>query len=102
MIWIRLLRYAVDDHQHRVSTGSYFHILATSTNLVSFILYSLYASTLVTINAFESALFVVYTKEREKAVNIANEGRASANEQFVWVVWKILKGDGNDVSLFLF
>lgn len=40
----------------------------------------------------------MYVKEREKAVSIASEGGASPNEQFVWVLWKILKGDGNDVS----
>jgi hypothetical protein len=66
--------------------------------LVSFILYSLYAPHPVTINPFKSALFVVYTKEREKAVTTANEGGVSPNEQFVWVLWKILKGDGNDIG----
>ncbi len=52
----------------------------------------------VTINPFKSALLVVYIKEREKAITIAHEGGVSPNEQFVWVLWKILKGDGNDVS----
>jgi hypothetical protein len=66
--------------------------------LVSFILYSLYTPHPVTINPFKSALFVAYVREREKAVSIANEGGVSPNEQFVWVLWKILKGDGNDVS----
>lgn len=52
----------------------------------------------VVVNPFKSALFVVYFRERQKAVAIANEGGVSPNEQFVWVLWKILKGDGNDVS----
>ncbi|KAF8153883.1 hypothetical protein B0H34DRAFT_69600 [Crassisporium funariophilum] len=66
--------------------------------LVSFILYSLYVPHPVTINPFKSALLVAYIKEREKAVSIANEGGVSPNEQFVWVLWKILKGDGNDIG----
>lgn len=66
--------------------------------LVSFILYSLYTPHPVTINPFKSALLVAYVREREKAVSIANEGGVSPNEQFVWVLWKILKGDGSDVS----
>ncbi|KAF8963240.1 hypothetical protein BDZ97DRAFT_1039592 [Flammula alnicola] len=66
--------------------------------LVSFILYSLYTPHPVTINPFKSALFVAYVREREKAVTIANEGGVSPNEQFVWVLWKILKGDGNDIG----
>ncbi|KAF9477424.1 hypothetical protein BDN70DRAFT_907256 [Pholiota conissans] len=66
--------------------------------LVSFILYSLYTPHPVTINPFKSALFVAYVKEREKAVSIANEGGVSPNEQFVWVLWKILKGDGGDIG----
>ncbi|PPQ78568.1 hypothetical protein CVT25_011779 [Psilocybe cyanescens] len=66
--------------------------------LVSFILYSLYTPHPVTINPFKSALLVAYVREREKAVSIANDGGVSPNEQFVWVLWKILKGDGNDIG----
>ncbi|KAF9552091.1 hypothetical protein CPC08DRAFT_304654 [Agrocybe pediades] len=66
--------------------------------LVSFILYSLYTPHPVTINPFKSALLVAYEREREKAVAVANEGGVSPNEQFVWVLWKILKGDGNDIG----
>ena len=42
---------------------------------------------------------MAYVREREKAVSVANEGGVSPNEQFVWVLWKILKGDGNDVCI---
>ncbi|KAF9528771.1 hypothetical protein CPB83DRAFT_766200 [Crepidotus variabilis] len=66
--------------------------------LVSFILYSLYVPHPVTINPFKSALLVVYVKEREKALVMANDGGVCPNEQFVWVLWKILKGDGNDIG----
>jgi hypothetical protein len=31
-------------------------------------------------------------------VNVAMGGEVCPNEQLVWVLWKILKGDGNDVS----
>jgi hypothetical protein len=82
-------------HNNYVSTGA--KSLAQRI-LVSFILYSLYMPHPVTINPFKSALLVVYIKEREKAITIAHEGGVSPNEQFVWVLWKILKGDGNDVS----
>jgi len=43
-------------------------------------------------------LFVAYVQERGKAIQVADEGGTSPNEQLVWVLWKILKGDGNDVS----
>ena len=66
--------------------------------LVSFILYSLYAPHPIAVNPFKSALYATYLSEREKAVMVAGEGGVSPNEQLVWVLWKILKGDGNDVS----
>ena len=31
-------------------------------------------------------------------MNLAKGGEVCPNEQLVWVLWKILKGDGNDVS----
>jgi hypothetical protein len=37
-------------------------------------------------------------QEREKAVSVAKAGDVCPNEQLVWVLWKFLKGDGNDVS----
>lgn len=49
------------------------------------------------INPFKTVLFMTFIKEREKAVNVAQAGEVSPNEPFVWVLWKILKGDGNDV-----
>ncbi|KAF8809862.1 hypothetical protein BYT27DRAFT_7093392 [Phlegmacium glaucopus] len=66
--------------------------------LVSFILYSLYVPHPVTVNPFRSALLVAYLREREKAVTIANEGGVSPDEPLVWVLWKILRGDGNDIG----
>ncbi|KAF8219599.1 hypothetical protein L208DRAFT_1338996 [Tricholoma matsutake] len=66
--------------------------------LVSFILYSLYAPHPIAINPFKSVLFVTFVQEREKAMNVAKGGEVSPNEQLVWVLWKILKGDGNDIG----
>ncbi|RDB18211.1 hypothetical protein Hypma_000574 [Hypsizygus marmoreus] len=66
--------------------------------LVAFLLYSLYAPHPIAINPFKSVLFVTFVKEREKAVSMAQSGEVSPNEQLVWVLWKILKGDGNDIG----
>ncbi|KAK0219117.1 hypothetical protein IW262DRAFT_1448944 [Armillaria fumosa] len=66
--------------------------------LVSFILYSLYAPHPISINPFKSVLFVTFVCEREKAVTATNNGDISVNEQLVWVLWKILRGDGNDIG----
>lgn len=49
-------------------------------------------------NPFKSALFATFVKERDYAVKVTNDGSTCENEQLVWVLWKILKGDGNDVS----
>jgi len=35
-------------------------------------------------------------------VNVAKHGEVCPNEQLVWVLWKILKGDGNDVSIAIY
>ncbi|KAL0952944.1 hypothetical protein HGRIS_007158 [Hohenbuehelia grisea] len=61
--------------------------------LVSYILYSLYTPHPIAINPFKSALLGVFFREREVAMT-----SNAANEQLVWVLWKILKGDGNDIS----
>ncbi|KAI0341196.1 hypothetical protein BDW22DRAFT_1359447 [Trametopsis cervina] len=68
--------------------------------LVSYILYALYAPHPISINPFQSALAVTFTKERELATAIAADGGVGQNEQLVWVLWKILKGDGGDIGPF--
>ena len=65
---------------------------------MSYILFSLYAPHPIAINPFKSVLAATFAREREAAVRVADVGGASDSEQFVWVLWKILKGDGNDVS----
>ena len=65
---------------------------------MSYILYSLYAPHPIAINPFKSVLYATFVKEREVAVREGNAGGVSENEQLVWVLWKILKGDGSDVS----
>ncbi|KAF8126289.1 hypothetical protein EV363DRAFT_1268546 [Boletus edulis] len=66
--------------------------------LVSFILYSMYAPYPMSLNPFKSALYATFLKERGYATMVAAEGGFSDNEQLVWVLWKILKGDGNDIG----
>ncbi|KAH9064422.1 hypothetical protein EDB87DRAFT_1556702 [Lactarius vividus] len=66
--------------------------------LVAYILYSLYAPHPISINPFKSALFDTFTKERNSAVQLAGEGKTSDNEQLVWVLWKVLKGDGDHLG----
>ncbi|KAJ7439276.1 hypothetical protein B0H11DRAFT_1828869 [Mycena galericulata] len=70
----------------------------TERILVSFILFSLYAPHPISINPFKSVLFVTFVKEREKALAVASNGGVSPNEPLVWVLWKILKGDGYDIG----
>ncbi|KAI5992777.1 hypothetical protein EDD15DRAFT_2269965 [Pisolithus albus] len=66
--------------------------------LVSFILYSMYAPYPISLNPFKSALYATFVKERGCCTEFAAEGGFSENEQLVWVLWKILKGDGNDIG----
>ncbi|KAG0698543.1 hypothetical protein DFH29DRAFT_940659 [Suillus ampliporus] len=65
---------------------------------VSFILYSMYAPYPISLNPFKSVLYATFVKERELAIKVSAEGGFSEREQLVWVLWKILKGDGNDIG----
>ncbi|KAJ7903704.1 hypothetical protein B0H14DRAFT_2666041 [Mycena olivaceomarginata] len=69
----------------------------TSRILASFILFALYAPHPIAINPFKSVLFVTFVKERDKA-RAAAAGGVAPNEPLVWVLWKILKGDGEDIG----
>ncbi|KAF8637461.1 hypothetical protein AX17_002806 [Amanita inopinata Kibby_2008] len=66
--------------------------------LVAYILFSMYAPYPIVVNPFKSLLLVTFIQERNKAIKVANEGGVCTNEQLVWVLWKILKGDGNDIG----
>ncbi|KAH9856265.1 hypothetical protein C2E23DRAFT_866286 [Lenzites betulinus] len=68
--------------------------------LVSYILYSLYAPHPISLNPFRSVLHATYARERDVAVHVASGGGVGENEQLVWVLWKILKGDGSDIGPF--
>ncbi|KAI0944390.1 hypothetical protein AcW1_002117 [Taiwanofungus camphoratus] len=76
------------------------HVEPAQRILVSYILYSLYAPHPIAINPFQSVLFATFVKERDLATRVANDGGISENEQLVWVLWKILKGDGSDIGPF--
>lgn len=65
--------------------------------LVSYMLYSLYAPHPIAINPFKSVLVGMFTKERDNAIKTIEGGGVSESEQLVWVLWKILRGDGSDV-----
>ncbi|KAJ7158915.1 hypothetical protein C8R46DRAFT_1110759 [Mycena filopes] len=65
--------------------------------LASFILFALYAPHPIAINPFKSVLFITFVKERDKA-RAAAAGGVAPNEPLVWVLWKILKGDGDDIG----
>ncbi|KAJ8463333.1 hypothetical protein ONZ45_g17616 [Pleurotus djamor] len=64
--------------------------------LASYILYYLYAPYPISINPFKTSLFDTFVKERHIA--LAGSSVVGSNEQLVWVLWKILKGDGNDIA----
>ena len=64
---------------------------------MAYILYSLYAPHPIAINPFKSVLSDTFTKERNVAIQLAEDGKMSDNEQLVWVLWKVLKGDGDHV-----
>ncbi|KAJ7639901.1 hypothetical protein B0H17DRAFT_1216761 [Mycena rosella] len=70
----------------------------TDRILVAFILFSLYAPHPISINPFKSVLFVTFIKEREKALAVAGSGSVAPNETLVWVLWKILRGDGDEIG----
>lgn len=58
----------------------------------------MYAPYPISLNPFKSALYATFVKERGCCTEFAAEGGFSENEQLVWVLWKILKGDGNDIG----
>jgi len=68
--------------------------------LVTYMLYSLYAPHPVAINPFKSVLVAMFTREKNNATKTAEAGGVSEGEQLVWVLWKILRGDGSDIGPF--
>jgi hypothetical protein len=67
-------------------------------------MYHLYAAHPISMNPFRSAFIEVFCREKDEASSSGDGERGSStsseNEQLVWVLWKILKGDGTDVSDF--
>jgi hypothetical protein len=58
----------------------------------------MYAPYSISLNPFKSVLYTIFLKERELAIKVSSEGGFSEREQLVWVLWKILKDNGNDVN----
>lgn len=52
----------------------------------------------MSINPFATVLHAVFVRETNKALEMERGGGFAENDQFVYVLWKILKGDGKDVS----
>ncbi|KAJ7172876.1 hypothetical protein C8R43DRAFT_675838 [Mycena crocata] len=89
----------------------------TARILTAFLLFALYAPHPIVINPFRSVLFVTFCRERERAAALTSNSNTSTNnnnglnngtggvggapapnEPLVWVLWKILKGDGDDIG----
>ncbi|KAI0033045.1 hypothetical protein K488DRAFT_48530 [Vararia minispora EC-137] len=68
--------------------------------LVTYILYSMYAPHPIRLNPFRSALYDTFVEERKFAIDNPNPDGASDREQLVWVLWKVLRGDGQDLGPF--
>lgn len=66
----------------------------------SYILYSMYAPHPISINPFATVLHAIFVRETNKALNTEKSGSLVENDQFVYVLWKILKGDGKDIGPF--
>ena len=61
----------------------------------------MYAPHPIGINPFKSALYNTFIKERKLAIENQDTIYSVEREQLVWVLWKILRGDGQDVRTFL-
>ncbi|KIK66064.1 hypothetical protein GYMLUDRAFT_55925 [Collybiopsis luxurians FD-317 M1] len=106
----------IDDTHPNGHVGGHGRNQTAQRILVSFVLFSLYAPHPISINPFRSALYMTFVKEREKAIRVASPNASGqtklgnggdtgtavtgtpSNEQLVWVLWKILRGDGNDIG----
>lgn len=66
--------------------------------LACYILFALYVPHPIQLNPFASVLHAIFVKETERAQILENAGGIADNDQLVYVLWKILKGDGNDVG----
>ena len=66
--------------------------------LASYILYFLYFTSPEAMKPYGAVFIEVFNRERDIARTESERGGVSETEQLVWVLWKILKGDGGDVS----
>jgi hypothetical protein len=57
----------------------------------------MYAPHPISINPFATVLHAIFVRETNKALEVEKAGGFAENDQFVYVLWKILKGDGKDV-----
>lgn len=73
---------------------------ATVRIIACYILYSMYAPHPISINPFVTVLHAIFVRETNKALEMERNGVPADNDQFVYVLWKILKGDGKDIGPF--
>jgi hypothetical protein len=57
----------------------------------------MYAPHPISINPFATVLHAIFVRETNKALEMDKNGCPAENDQFVYVLWKVLKGDGKDV-----
>ena len=57
----------------------------------------MYAPHPISINPFATVLHAIFVRETNRALEMEKGGGLAENDQFVYVLWKILKGDGKDV-----
>ena len=69
---------------------------ATNRILSCYILYSMYAPHPMSINPFATVLHAIFVRETNKALEMEKGGGFAENDQFVYVLWKILKGDRSE------
>jgi hypothetical protein len=67
--------------------------------LSSYLLYCIYAPHPIEINPFRSALHLAFVKERDNALNPQlSQDVVAEHKALAWVLLKILKDEGSDVS----
>ncbi|KAJ7447451.1 hypothetical protein FB451DRAFT_1567536 [Mycena latifolia] len=70
----------------------------TDRILASFVSSSLYAPHPIAMNPSKSVLVGASVKEREKALASAKTGGITPNEPLLWILWKILTSEGEDLA----
>ncbi|KZS95385.1 hypothetical protein SISNIDRAFT_483622 [Sistotremastrum niveocremeum HHB9708] len=87
-------RIALDTVLPQMTSGSDYALRILS----SFILFSLYTPHPISMNPFRSIILEQFLSHRAVARTHVNINDTHVNEQFIWVLWKILRGEGSDIG----